>query len=250
VSTSGTTRTGGGRFRPNRRPPARYHHGDLRQALIDAALHLIERRGPERFTLREAARLVGVTHTAPYRHFPDKSALLAAVALEGVTGMREAMIAATGDVTDPLARLEALGVAYVSYAVSHPSHFRVMYGTSFDAILPELADAKRQTLVLLLEVVGACQAAGALPASSPQPVAVACWSMVHGLATLLIEGTIQTKKLVEGSTEDIAHAVTRVLITGASGKADKMAEGKSGADPKGRPRSNDYNDSSRSKNDR
>ena len=71
-----------------------------------------------------------------------------------------------------------------------------------------------------------------------------------GFSCLIDRPAIQTKKLVEGSTEDIAHAVTRVLITAASGKADKMAEGKSGADPKGRPRSNDYNDSSRSKNDR
>ncbi len=180
---------------------------------------------PVGFTLREAARLVGVTHTAPYRHFPDKSALLAAVALEGVTGMRDAMIAATRDVADPVDRLEALGVAYVTYAVAHPSHFRVMYGKSFDDVVPELAEAKRQTLAMLLEVVAACQAAGAFPRTAPEPLAVACWSAVHGLATLLIEGTIQAKKLLQGSPAEIAQAVTRVLIARASGSTGSNTGG-------------------------
>ena len=111
--------------------------------------------------------------------------------------------------------MEALGVAYVTYAVAHPSHFRVMYGKSFDNGVPELGEAKRETLAMLLEAVTDCQAAGALPESKPEPVAVACWSAVHGLATLLIEGTLQTKKLVEGSPAEIAYAVTRVLIAGA-----------------------------------
>jgi AcrR family transcriptional regulator len=226
VSTSQTTRTPGRKFRPKRRSASSYHHGDLRQALVDAALHLVERRGPEGFTLREAARLVGVTHTAPYRHFPDKSALLAAVALEGVTGMRGTMIAATRDVTDPVDRLEALGVAYVTYAVAHPSHFRVMYGKSFDDVVPELAEAKRQTLAMLLEVVAACQAAGAFPRTAPEPLAVACWSAVHGLATLLIEGTIQAKKLLQGSPAEIAQVVTRVLIARASGSTGSNTGGR------------------------
>ncbi len=212
MSTSESTRARRPRFRPNRRPAARYHHGDLRQALIAAALHLVERRGAEGFTLREAARVVGVTHAAPYRHFADKSTLLAAVALEGVQGMRDAMLAATRGVSDPLSRLEAIGVAYVTYAVAHPSHFRVMYGKALDGVIPELAAVKQQKLALLLDSVRACQQTGALATVPPELLAVACWSAVHGLATLLIEGTLQGTHLMAGRPAEIAHAVTRVLF--------------------------------------
>lgn len=214
MSTSDSTRAPRSRFRPHRRQPDQYHHGDLRRALIDAALHLVERRGPDGFTLRETARVVGVSHTAPYRHFTDKAALLAAVALEGVNGMRTAMLDAIRNVTDPMARLEALGVAYVAYAVGHPAHFRVMYGKHLDGAAPDLKEVKQQKLGLLLESVAACQDAGVLPAGPPEPLALACWSAVHGLATLLIDGTLQGKHLVEGNAVEIARIVTRVLLTG------------------------------------
>src|SRR5687767_2010801 len=91
-----------------------YHHGDLRRALVDAGLRLIAKRGVEGFTLRETARVAGVSQTAPYRHFPDKAALLAAVAEEGFRGMAEYMKAATAPhALDPARRFGELGVAYV-----------------------------------------------------------------------------------------------------------------------------------------
>ncbi|MBW2257316.1 MAG: TetR/AcrR family transcriptional regulator, partial [Deltaproteobacteria bacterium] len=126
--------TKGSRVQRKRR--GSYHHGDLRRALVDAALLLIERSGASGVTLRGAARLAGVSQTAPYRHFSDKRALLAAVAEQGFqslsTQLREASASHEGD---PMGRLRALGVAYVHFAQAQPSHFRVMFG-------PQVGDRK------------------------------------------------------------------------------------------------------------
>src|SRR2546423_1968360 len=106
-----------------------YHHGNLREALIEAALSLVEERGSPEFTLREGARGVGVTHAAPQRHFEDRAALVAAVAEQGFHGLRAHVerVAVTSHRRDPAERLHALGVAYVQFAVANPAHFRVMF---------------------------------------------------------------------------------------------------------------------------
>src|SRR5689334_8708216 len=117
---------------PNR---ASYHHGDLRNALLQTALRLVAERGPEGFSLREAAREVGVSPSAAYRHFADKEALLYALALDGHARLANAMERALGRVAGErgtaahaAAALNAIGEAYVEFAVRHPSHFRVMFG--------------------------------------------------------------------------------------------------------------------------
>src|SRR2546430_6260512 len=98
----------------------RYHHGDLRRTLIDAALRIVEQVGPGALSLRELARHAGVSHAAPYRHFASREALLAALAAEGFRGLGAEMAALASDGGDPLARFAALGLAYVRYAVAHP----------------------------------------------------------------------------------------------------------------------------------
>src|SRR5258708_6887496 len=119
--------------RPVPRVPRKksYHHGDLRRALLDAALALLEKSGVEALTLREGARRVGVTAGAPYHHFADKEAIVASVAEEGFVELGEAMAAAR-DAADPASRLGAMGRSYVRFAVAHPAHFRVMFGKMVD----------------------------------------------------------------------------------------------------------------------
>jgi AcrR family transcriptional regulator len=206
VSTShGTARRPGKFPRPRRAAPRRtsYHHGDLREALLKAAVELVEELGPDGFTLREAARKVGVTHTAPYRHFADRDALLVA-AMARLAGL-----------TEPRQRLQALGIAYVEYAVAHPSHFRVMHGGIADACSdPAFVQAKAATFGLLLEIVGACEAAGLIPAGSVPRYALSAWATVHGLAELLISGVAHHMGLANGSVEAIAHEVTANVISG------------------------------------
>src|SRR5512138_2569100 len=123
MSTFATPRaTSAARRRPRRRLV--YHHGDLRRALVEAALDLVRMRGPEGFTLREAARRVGVSQTAPYRHFETKEALLAAVAEEGFRALHHRLAEAAASAgPDPLERLRAQGIASFEFYVAEPARF-------------------------------------------------------------------------------------------------------------------------------
>lgn len=193
-----------------------YHHGDLRRALIEASLALIAEEGFSALTLREVARRAGVTHAAPYRHFPDKEALLAAVAEEGfrtmVTLMRERMDKESG----PIERLSACGVAYVLFAVQHPAHFRVMFGPHFTkpSDHAELAKEGSNAFGLLVQNIVQCQQAGMMLQGEPMPLAVMAWSQVHGLASLLVDQQLQ-EACKEGATpEQLAQFQSRLLIEG------------------------------------
>jgi AcrR family transcriptional regulator len=104
-----------------------YHHGNLREALLKAAIRLIAEVGPAAFTLREVARRAGVSHNAPYRHFRDKDDLLAAVAAQGFRELTQAMLDAAARQSDTLQRLKHSGLAYVTFALRRPEHFTVMF---------------------------------------------------------------------------------------------------------------------------
>jgi AcrR family transcriptional regulator len=172
------------------RPRATYHHGDLHRALVDAAAAIIGEVGAEAFTLREAARRIGVNHRAAYRHFEDKASLLAAVAEQG---FRDLLDAARAEVeragaTDPEARLLAAARAYVQYAAHHPAHFRVMFGPRLNegghfVAVDRLVE---EAYVLLESEVRAGMALGHFAADpGPHPM-IAVWSSMHGLASLVL----------------------------------------------------------------
>jgi AcrR family transcriptional regulator len=213
MSTSSSTRRRAPGFPAGRTTRGRkaraYHHGDLRAALIKAALELVEESGPDGFTLREAARKVGVTHTAPYRHFADKDALLVALAEEGFDGMHARMQERLAGVARAGERLQQIGIAYVEYAVAHPSHFRVMHSCKADESTdPGFNACKSRTFALLMETIAACQAEGALPAGPAGRYALAAWSAVHGLAELLVSGAAQHMGIADGEPADLARTVT------------------------------------------
>lgn len=176
------------RAKPAREATARkesYHHGDLRRALLDATLKLVEEHGPQGFTLRAAARAAGVTPGATYHHFADKEALVAAVAEEGFDMLRDALeAAAQQEGSSPLERSRNVGVAYVLFAVRHPTRFRVMVGFGVNSRLGASAVASyrlvREVLVEGLkrtptEVISDAEVLG-------------WWGVVHGLAFLAIDG--------------------------------------------------------------
>src|SRR5512146_3116335 len=185
-----------------RTPAARrkdaYHHGNLREALLAAALKLVAKHGVEEFSLREAARAVGVSPAAAYRHFEDRSALLKALAHEGLARlalkMEEAVAAAPGapgSATRAAAELARIGAAYVEFAVAHPSQFRVMFGPwcdLADELAPELLPHGRDPLQVLVDTLDGMVRAGAITAAARQGAEVSAWSAVHGLASLLVEG--------------------------------------------------------------
>lgn len=173
-------------------PPRKdaYHHGDLRRALLDATLGLVEEHGLQGFTLRAAARAAGVTPGASYHHFADKEALLAAVAEEGFALFRRALEAA---IAEPAAsareRSHHVGTAYVLFAVEHPTRFRVMVGYGADAQCrqPSLAAIAMGTYQLVRDIlVEGLHDGGVRPVSDAE--VLGWWSVVHGLAFLAIDG--------------------------------------------------------------
>jgi AcrR family transcriptional regulator len=196
----------------------RYHHGDLRRALLDAALAVLTEADSRALTLREVARRAGVTHAAPYRHFADKEALLAAVAEEGFRTLAETMREAMrGAGADEVERLEALGVGYVGFALAHPAHFEVMFGPElpWDEDRCSLLEAADATFALLLQSVQAGQAAGKLRGDGPLPFGLLAWSTVHGLATLLVHGNFKhVEDQLPPSAEALARQMTQDLTRG------------------------------------
>jgi AcrR family transcriptional regulator len=172
---------------PAKRP---YHHGDLRTALIQAALTLIAKNGVKGLALTDAAHLAGVSVAAPYRHFKDKEALLAEIALEGFTLFRDALAKAAQ--THPRAqgkRLVEMGIAYVEFAQQHRSHFKVMWegGLSKDDY-PAVGQTAYEAY-LLLEKAAIELLPQAVP-SRQKAMVCAAWSIVHGYASLTLEGEL------------------------------------------------------------
>jgi AcrR family transcriptional regulator len=168
-----------------------YHHGNLKQELLNASLDLIREGGSEAFTLREVARRAGVSHNAPYRHFRDKEALLAALAAEGFERLTAAMDKSSQSATNSLQRFMMGGRGYVEFALNYSQHFAVMFEVSMMAErYPETQAAGERAFGTLLHYVEACQAEGLLPPGEAKPYALLAWSMVHGVAKLAITGRL------------------------------------------------------------
>ncbi len=172
--------------------PSRYR--DLRQTLIRAGLAIIARGGPRALTLRAVGRRTGVSQTAPYLHFADKRALLAAIAEEGFRAMAEEMRrAAAVRAADPLGCLHALGQAYVDFARAHSAHFRVMFGHEVgdNAAHPGLQAATSEALEPLRATVADCQRAGLMVSGDREVMAGRLWAAIHGVAALLVDGKLR-----------------------------------------------------------
>ena len=189
-----------------------YHHGDLKRALTSAALSLVAEKGPKGFTLTEAARRAGVSAAAPYRHFADKAELLATVAENGFRDLHADLAAAADAATEPKARVIELGRAYVRWAVAHPDHYRVMFGSEISkAAHPALAGAADQAFGDLLDAIRACQEAGIADGRDPRLVAAPLWSLVHGVASLAIGGELSAVGVQQDPEAMAAGVVARVL---------------------------------------
>jgi AcrR family transcriptional regulator len=171
----------------------KYHHGDLREALVHAALRALEHGRVEDLSLRALGRDLGVSPRAPYRHFATKESLLAAVAVEGLRRWETFVtprVAAAGP--SPVAQVRAISEAYVLFAVEHPAAFRVMYApyATVEEGSPELVRARSEGHRAGLDVIIAGQKAGLLRAGDPMQLALGLWTSMHGLAVLLTEGQL------------------------------------------------------------
>jgi AcrR family transcriptional regulator len=178
-----------GPARPARRRPDRYHHGDLRRALLLEAVRTIHAHGAAALTLRGVGDRLGVSRTALYRHFADKQALLHEVAEEGFRMLRAALVAAWG--RGGRRAFDDMGRAYVQFAVDHPSHYRVMFGGGAKHDHPP-ADPHEggAAFQVLVDAIVSEHAAGRLRRDDPQQLALHIWALVHGIAMLALDGLL------------------------------------------------------------
>jgi AcrR family transcriptional regulator len=178
--------------RARRKASGSYHHGELRRALLDATLGIVEREGTGAVSLSAAARRVGVSPQASYNHFRDKGALLAAAAEETVRALTAEMRAAVEAASEAGARFEATGVAYLVYASEHPARLRLLSAPELAEKFryPELAAAYEEAFAVLVEAIEACQRAGVVRKGESQKLAVTAWSAVHGASWLLVDGQL------------------------------------------------------------
>jgi AcrR family transcriptional regulator len=196
-----------------RKPPRHYHHGDLRRALLEEAVTTIRAQGVDALTLRAVGGRLGVSRTALYRHFADKSALLAAVAGEGFRKLRL-------DLTDAWERggrgrqgFDAMGAAYVRFAIENPSHYRVMFGgfVKASAADPELGREASGAFQALVDALVALQRERLVRDDDPRQLAQFIWSVVHGVAMLAIDGQLRCEP---SETATLMRYVAERLRTG------------------------------------
>ena len=189
-----------------------YHHGDLKRALTDAALELVQEKGPKGFTLREVARRAGVSAAAPYRHFADRAQLLAAVATQGFVQLHEALDATVAANHDLAEQALAMGREYVRWAVTHPDYYQVMFGAELDKTgSPEVIAAGIRAFDDLLDTIVRCQQAGLLPAGDPRATAGPIWSLLHGISMLTI-GSDLSHVGIDEQTEALTDRSLRQLM--------------------------------------
>jgi AcrR family transcriptional regulator len=193
-----------------------YHHGNLREALIRAALDLIAKKGPAGFTFAEAARSAGVSSAAPYRHYRDLHALMADVAVRGFQQFQASLSRAwNGGVPEPLAAFENLGKAYLAFARDEPALYAAMFeaGLALDSD-PALQQAADRAFAVLRQAAEALVAR--LPAEGRPPammVALHMWAFAHGIAALFARGDSGRRKLPM-TPEELLEAGFLVYLQG------------------------------------
>ena len=189
----------------------RYHHGDLRAALVDAAVVLIGERGVRGFSVAEASRRLGVSAAAPYRHFADRDDVLAAVAIRSLQVFAAMVTAEAGDADAPEPRLAAVARAYVRFAAEQRPLFDTLFNAGIDkSRYPELQRAREpvdEFFAVVTEICDGDQAAA-------DALAAALEATAHGYATLLLDGDAEPDAAAVAAAADGAAAATRALIAG------------------------------------
>ncbi len=205
-------------------PKQTYHHGDLRNALVQAAAQAIAEAGADGFSLRGVARSVGVSPNATYRHFKDKSALLSAVGQLGLERlaeqMRESQAKRTRRRSDPaLEQFRATGRAYVDFAVEHPELFRLTFGKREGASIDEqpLSDPVLSPYAVLGKALDGLVEAQIIPAHNREGAELKAWSVVHGFTTLLLERGLTFPS--ERARVDAVESLLDFVVAGLGNKS-------------------------------
>ena len=195
-------------------PPRGYHHGNLKETLIRAALDLIARKGPSGFTFAEAARFAGVSPAAPYRHFRDRDELVANVALRGFALFEAGLRQAWNDgLPDPHAAFERMGRAYLGFARTEPAYYSAMFEVPPEAS-PELQDGTERAFAVLRTAIERLIAT--MPVRNRPPVLMMTlhiWALSHGIASLFGRGDAARRSLPM-LPEDLLEAAVLIYLNG------------------------------------
>jgi AcrR family transcriptional regulator len=203
------------------KPKAAYHHGDLRRALIQAGLELLAEGGAQTLDLRKVARRAGVSHAAPYRHFADKQALIAAISEEGFQWLAEQIEETLRDAPDDsFDQLLGVARAYVSFAEAHPWLMREMFsGLTIERETYEsLQTASKTVYRLYIDVIRHGQEQGNIVAGDPAALAGVLWAVLHGLAMLIIEDQMRPYADGPEGRERVTRYSIEVLYGGLARK--------------------------------
>ena len=198
--------------------PQSYHHGDLHNALLQAAEQLLAEQGVASLSLRAVAKRAGVSHAAPYRHFRDKAALLRALAQGGFERLADAIeVAAVNASQNPEQKLVEAGVAYVRQAIERPAVTQLMFGGSI-AVEDDVAyrQASAAAFEALLKIIEEGVAAGVFRARDPHELALVAWTSMHGMAMLKTAGLLDRSACGNGGIDEQVRLIARNVIYGIS----------------------------------
>jgi AcrR family transcriptional regulator len=199
---------------PTERP---YHHGNLRSALLAAAERTVRERGVQDLSLRELARELGVSHGAPRRHFPDRQALLDALAESGFERLGAELRAAVDRAEEEFEpRLEATAAAYIRFATADPALLDLMFASKHRTTQQSLDDAMERAFLVLIELILQGQAIGRLQPGDPERVGLVLFSTIQGITALLTAGMITPEQLDELTTDAIANFLRGSAPTSSS----------------------------------
>lgn len=190
-----------------------YHHGNLKETLLETAYRLVDSEGVEAVSMRALAREAGVSSAAPFRHFPDKPSLLDAIAHKAGEEVERRLDEAAAECSDALTQFRAITVAYVRYAAEHPSLFALIHSRSplFGRFLGRVDDERRLKLIALI-VEG--QNAGLIPEADPELIALTSEALTHGLAHMIADRHPRVGDLSSEDARKLALAATQLLQTG------------------------------------
>jgi AcrR family transcriptional regulator len=198
-------------------PIKKYHHGDLKNALIQAGVEILSKEGMEGLSLRKVAQRAGVSHSAPYSHFPDKQSLIAAISTEGFNQLYSELDAAVLVYPkNPKKQLQQGALAYLQFALKNTDTFKIMFSGVLEKEkeYPSFVEASHKTFQRVVDVVRACQEAGIMRATSAEMMAVAVWGQVHGIVSLALEGQISHSVLDGRKIQDVvAFAVEQMILS-------------------------------------
>ncbi|MCD2185412.1 TetR/AcrR family transcriptional regulator [Rhizobium sp. GN54] len=180
-----------------------YHHGDLRQAVIETAMTMLREGSGSGFKLREVARRAGVSHAAPYKHFADKAALLAEIALIGFDSLRERIIAAQERFSNDIpSALLATSKAYIAFGQENPDLYRLMFGAKIGAAEDVHLDQRALGVFeIVIDLLERGQAAGSIRTRPARGQAAACWAQLHGITMLMLDGLLIPEKVGDDAIE-------------------------------------------------